>query len=77
MKDLENYVLFGKLKLKGKKQNYIKEDCVFSINDTHYKKEEIIEIIEYKKIGNKNKTKNFTEVKANDETRNKITGAYE
>lgn len=77
MNELENYVLFGKLKLKGKKQNYIKEDCVFSINDTHYKKEEIIEIIEYKKIGIKNKTKNFTQVKASNEKRNNITGAYE
>lgn len=77
MKELENYVLFGKLKLKGKKQNYIKEDCVFSIDDTHYKKEEIIEIIEYKKIGIKNKTKDFTKVKASNEKRNNITGAYE
>jgi|LakMenEpi03Aug12_release.lakeMendotaPanAssembly.Ray.scaffolds.fasta_scaffold4313427_1 hypothetical protein len=77
MNDLENYVLFGKLKLKGKKVNYIKEDCVFSINDKYYKKEEIIEIIEFKKIGTKNKTKDFTQVKASNEKRNNITGAYE
>lgn len=77
MEDLTKYVLFGTLKLKDKKKIYIREDCVFSINDTHYKNQEILEIINYKKVGTKNNVKGFTEVKGSNETRNKITGAYE
>lgn len=57
MENLKNKILFGKLKLKNKKKIYIREDCVFLIDDTHYKKEEIIEIIEYKIIGYKNAKK--------------------
>jgi hypothetical protein len=77
MNDLENYVLFGTLKVKDNKKIIKKENCVFSINDKYYKKNEIIEIVNYKKIGLKNKTNAFTEVKASNETRNNITGAYE
>lgn len=77
MNDLENYVLFGTLKVKDNKKIIKKENCVFSINDKYYKKNEIIEIVNYKKVGLKNKTNAFTEVKANDEKRNNLTGAYE
>lgn len=77
MNELENKILFGKLKLKDGKKQIIKNDCVFNIKDEFYKKQEIIEIIEYKIIGTKNLTKDFTEVKASNEIRNKITGAYE
>lgn len=77
MNDLENYVLFGTLKVKDNKKIIKKENCVFSINDKYYKKNEIIEIVNYKKVGLKNKTNAFTEVKASNEKRNNITGAYE
>ena len=77
MKDLKNNILFGSLKLQGKKEIYIKKDCVFLIDDDEHKDEKIIKIVEYKIIGTKNKSKGFTEVKASNETRNKITGAYE
>lgn len=75
--DLTKYVLFGTLKLKDKKKIYVCKDCVFSINDKFYKKKQILEIINYKIIGVKNNIKGFTEVKKSNETRNKITGAYE
>jgi hypothetical protein len=77
MDNLENKILFGKLKLKNGKQQITKNDCVFNINDKFYKNQEIIEIVTYKIIGTKNLTKDFIEVKANKEIRNKITGAYE
>jgi hypothetical protein len=77
MNNLENKILFGKLKLKDGNKQIIKNDCVFNIKDEFYKKQKIIEIIEYKIIGTKNLTKDFTEVKASNEIRNKITGAYE
>ncbi len=77
MDNLEKAILFGKLKLKDNKKIYIREDCVFSINDKFYKKKEILEIVDYKIIGVKNNVKGFTEVKKSNETRNKITGAYE
>jgi hypothetical protein len=77
MNNLENKILFGKLKLKDGNKQIIKNDCVFNIKDEFYKKQKIIEIIEYKIIGTKNLTKDFTEVKATNEIRNKITGAYE
>ena len=75
--DLKKYILFGTLKLKDKKKVYVCENCVFSIDDTHYKNQQIIEIINYKKVGTKNNVKGLTEVKGSYETRNKITGAYE
>lgn len=77
MNELENYILFGTLKIKENKKIIIKDNCVFCINDKYYKKNEIIEIVNYKKIGVKNNTKAFTEVKASNEKRNNITGAYE
>lgn len=77
MKDLENKILFGNLNLKNKKGTYIKKDCVFCINDIEHKGEKIIKVLDYKIIGTKNKSKGFTEVKASNEKRNKITGAYE
>lgn len=75
--NLNDLILFGTLKVKNKKEIYILKECVFSINDKNYKNFEIIEIVDYKKIGIKNTTKSFTEVKGSDEKRNKITGAYE
>ena len=75
--NLNDLILFGTLKVKNKKEIYILKECVFSINDKNYKSYEIIEIVDYKKIGIKNNTKRFTEVKGSDEKRNKITGAYE
>lgn len=53
MNNLEDSILFGTLKLKGKKKIYIRKDCVFLITDKKHKEEEIIEIIDYKIIGYK------------------------
>lgn len=75
--DLQNKILFGDLKLKAKNKTYIREGCVFSFNDTHHKQEEIIEVINFKVVGTKSQNNGYTEVKASEETRNKITGAYE
>ena len=52
-------------------------DAVIKENDKIYKSMPIIEVIESKIIGKTNVSKEYTEVKRNNETRNKITGTYE
>lgn len=53
-------------------------DDRFTIRKFNVKEDLIITGIEIiKELGFKNKSKEFTEVKASDEKRNKITGAYE
>lgn len=48
------------------------------INKTKFKEDlQIIEIEVLKSVGWKSKLKDYTEVKKNEEIRNKITGAYE
>lgn len=70
-------ILFGKIEVYNGKKNIIIEDVVFIDDCNTYKKMNIIKVIESKIIGKTNISKEYTEVKMSNETRNKITGAYE
>jgi hypothetical protein len=76
MKERQN-ILFGKIEVYNGKKNIIIEDVVFIEECKTYKKMNIIKVIESKIIGKTNISKEYTEVKMNNETRNKITGNYE
>ena len=70
-------ILFGNIIVRdGKKQVELK-DVVFKENANIYKNKEIIKVLSYKIVGQTSVTKSYTEVKASDEKRNNITGAYE
>jgi hypothetical protein len=70
-------ILFGDIiVLDGKKQVKIKE-AVFTEGAELYKQQKILKILNYKIVGQTSITKSYTEVKASDEKRNNITGAYE
>lgn len=70
-------ILFGKLVLKAGKMTAVFDNCVWTEGDTHYKNNEIVEIISFKNVGKTSITNKYTEVVASDEKRNNITGAYE
>ena len=53
------------------------EQAVFKASDTHWKGLQILSVVESKIVGYTNTSKKYTEVIASNETRNKITGAYE
>jgi hypothetical protein len=76
MEKREN-ILFGKIEVYNGKKNIIIEDVVFIEECKTYKKMNIIKVIESKIIGQTNISKEYIEVKMSNETRNKITGAYE
>lgn len=69
-------ILFAKIKLKEKMKTKIIE-AVIKEGDLFYKSIPIIEVIDFKIIGQTNESKSYTEVKGSNETRNKITGTYE
>ena len=70
-------ILFGDIiVLDGKNKLKIK-NAVFKEGDVYYKDRKIIEILSYKNVGQTSTIKSYTEVKASDEKRNNITGAYE
>ena len=70
-------ILFGDIiVLDGKNKLKIK-NAVFKEGDIYYKDRKIIEILSYKNVGQTSTIKSYTEVKASDEKRNNITGAYE
>jgi hypothetical protein len=69
-------ILFAKIKLKEKMKTKIIE-AVIKEGDLLYKQIPIIEVINFKIIGQTNESKSYTEVKGSNETRNKITGTYE
>jgi hypothetical protein len=73
---MKQNILFAKIKVMNKKEVKI-IDAVIKENDKIYKSMPIIEVIESKIIGKTNVSKEYTEVKRNNETRNKITGTYE
>lgn len=63
---------------KRNKLSYDNFDDRRLISKTKFKQDLFIVDIEVlQSVGWKNKSKNYTEVKKNEETRNKITGAYE
>ena len=53
------------------------EQAVFKKSDTEWKGLKILDVVESKIVGYTNTSKKYTEVKVNDQTRNKITGTYE
>ncbi len=70
-------ILYGDIVvIDGKKEKTLKE-VVFTEGDTIYKKMIIKKILTFKIVGQTNILKSYTEVKASDEKRNNITGAYE
>lgn len=70
-------ILFGDIiVIDNKKQKTIK-DAVFTEGDELYKNNKIIQVLNTKIVGQTSINKAFTEVKASDEKRNNITGAYE
>lgn len=70
-------ILFGDIQVRDKtKLNTIK-NAVFIEGEWIYKGFTIIKVISSKIIGQTNTSKEYTEVKGSNETRNKITGAYE
>jgi len=70
-------ILFGDIQVRDKtKLNTIKK-AVFIEGEPMYKGFTIIKVISSKIIGKTNTSKSYTEVKASNETRNKITGTYE
>lgn len=70
-------ICFGTIEVKNKKSNKIIENAVFTEGAINYKEYEIVKIISFKYVGKTNENKGFTEVKASNEKRNNITGAYE
>lgn len=70
-------ILFGDIVIiENKKQKTIK-GAVFTEGDELYKNNKIIQVLNSKIVGQTSINKAFTEVKASDEKRNNITGAYE
>jgi hypothetical protein len=70
-------ILFGDLIVMDKKKEKTIKYAVFTEGDEYYKEMQIKKVLNYKIVGQTNALKTFSEVKANDEIRNKITGAYE
>ncbi|MFY7937121.1 MAG: hypothetical protein ACOVOQ_07085 [Flavobacterium sp.] len=74
---IKKNILYGDIVvIDGKKEKTLKE-VVFTEGDTIYKKMIIKKILTFKIVGQTNISKSYTEVKASDEKRNNITGAYE
>lgn len=70
-------ILYGDIiVIDNKKQKTIK-DAVFTEGDEWYKNNKIIKVLNSKIVGQTSINKSFTEVKASEEKRNNITGAYE
>jgi hypothetical protein len=53
------------------------EQAVFKKSDIEWKGLKILDVVESKVVGYTNTSRKYTEVKVNDQTRNKITGTYE
>lgn len=70
-------ILFGLIEVIEKNKKTRIEKAVFIEDANEYKGLQIIKIIDCKVIGQTNTSKSYTEVKASNETRNKITGTYE
>ena len=70
-------ICFGTILVKDKKTNRTIDNAVFTEGATHYKGFEIVKLISIKFVGKTNASKEYTQVKASNEKRNNITGAYE
>jgi len=74
---MKKKILYGTLKVFNGKKNIIIANAVFNEDSKIYKKMDIVEIISFEVVGQTNISKEYTEVKKSNETRNKITGTYE
>jgi hypothetical protein len=74
---MKKNILFGDLIVMDKKKEKTIKHAVFTEGDEYYKEMSIKKVLNYKIVGQTNALKTYTEVKASDEIRNKITGAYE
>lgn len=70
-------ILFGDIVIMDNKKQKTIKGAVFTEGDTLYKNNKIMKILNAKIVGQTSINKSFTEVKASDEKRNNITGAYE
>ena len=76
MKQKKN-ILYGDIEIEECKKTKVLKEVVFLDGDTEYKGKKIISVINFKVVGQTNTATGYTEVKASDEKRNNITGAYE
>jgi len=70
-------ILFGDIIVIEKNKDKNIKNAVFCEGDLIYKNMPIKKILTFKIVGQTNISKSYTEVKASDEKRNNITGAYE
>ena len=70
-------ILFGEIIVFDGNKNKSVKNAVWTEGKDEYKKMKIVEVISFKIVGQTNPLKSYTEVKASDEKRNNITGAYE
>lgn len=70
-------ILFGDIIVIDKKKDKKIKNAVFCDGDLMYKNMPIKKILNFKIVGETNLSKAYTEVKASNEKRNNITGAYE
>lgn len=62
--------------LRNKKKKVLTQ-VVYKEKDGYYKGEKVLDIEVIKSLGFANNTKDYTEVKKSNETRNTVTGAYD
>jgi hypothetical protein len=70
-------ILFGSIEVIEKNKKTRIEKAVFIEDANEYKGLAIVKKIDCKIVGQTNTSKSYTEVKASNEKRNKITGTYE
>lgn len=70
-------ILFGSIEVIEKNKKIRIEKAVFIEDANEYKGLAIVKKIDCKIVGKTNTSKSYTEVKASNEKRNKITGTYE
>ena len=70
-------ILYGTIIVMDKKKQKTIEKAVFTDGDLQYKGMNIVKIVNFKKVGQTNVNTSYSEVKASNEKRNNITGAYE
>lgn len=74
---MKKNILFGDIQVRDQNKVNVIKNAVFIEDEWIYKGLTIIKVLTSKIVGQTNTSKEYTEVKASDEIRNKITGAYE
>ena len=75
--DERKNIMYGDLLVRINNKSTEKKDCVWTEGVEYYKGNKILRVLSSKVVGKTNPLKSYTEVKASDEKRNNITGAYE